>query len=287
VRRPRVKTIRKSPPLDGTSSPRPLADAPPPARLAGPASTPRVRFRSAPPTPSATTSAAPSRSRAAAAKRRDSLPQAARRARVPGGGTRGSRAFRLSGETACRRQPEGRGCREAAPEAILVALSLANRHRAALHVDILDPQPSAGGRREIDCRKAARRARRARGRERVNRTSSERRKPAPYCSRAAKPYRPCPPSGLRWRPHLRSSSSTFSKTRCVSCVESTTGTLVPLRRSFTAKTGSSIPHTCLKKKASALSACFWVEKRRRLVGVLDGAKRSPAGVSRRAEPANQ
>jgi hypothetical protein len=37
--------------------------------------------------------------------------------------------------------------------------------------------------------------------------------------------------------------------------ERTTGTRVPVFFSFTPKTGSSTPHTCLKKCANALSAC--------------------------------
>ncbi len=54
-------------------------------------------------------------------------------------------------------------------------------------------------------------------------------------------------------------SSSFSNSRSVSGFANTTGIRVPVLRSFTLNTGSSTPQTYLKKKATALSACFWVE----------------------------
>ncbi len=109
-----------------------------------------------------------------------------------------------------------------------------------------------------------------------NRTSSERLNPAPYWRRAGNPYRPSVFLGTLAGP------SSFAMTACVSSFESTTGIRVPVFFSFTLKRGFSTPQTCLKKNASALSACFWVEKGRRLVGLLD---RSECDVPRRGEGA--
>ena len=147
-----------------------------------------------------------------------------------------------------------------------------------------------------------------------SRTNSDRRNPAPYCSRAANPYLPppgfpsspatlprpgstsTPPESLassassRFNPLPNSSppSSSSSINRCVSPFDKTTGTRVPVFRSFTAKTGSSTPHTRLKKNANALSACFCVEYAQSSSSTTDVKNRVAVStlITFRSSPAN-
>ena len=79
-------------------------------------------------------------------------------------------------------------------------------------------------------------------------TTSASRSPAPYCSSAAS----------RCLPLRR------SRIASTSCAVSTTGTRGRVRRSRTESCTSAFPHTSRRKKTTALSACFWVEKLSRL-----------------------
>ncbi len=83
-------------------------------------------------------------------------------------------------------------------------------------------------------------------------------------------------------------SSSFSKSRSVSGFAKTTGIRVPVLRSFTWKTGSSTPQTYLKKKATALSACFWVEYAQSSSFTTDPRNRDAVStrITSRSSPAN-